>query len=197
MYETNAGSISIDGVNVNHINVQQLRKEIGYVQQDVFLFSDSVENNIRFGLTNLVGKEEIYKAAEAAHVLNEINSLPNQFETLVGERGTTLSGGQKQRVAIARSLIKNPSIYIFDDCLSALDTKTEAEILENIKAIGENKTVITVSHRPSSLKDCDYILVLDEGTIVEAGTHEELLSKMGIYQAIFDKQLSSDGVLNK
>ena len=192
MYETNAGSITIDGVNVNQINVQQLRKEIGYVQQDVFLFSDSVENNIRFGLTDAVSKEEVYKAAEAAHVLNEINSLPNQFETLVGERGTTLSGGQKQRVAIARSLIKNPSVYIFDDCLSAVDANTEQTILLNLQSYIRNKTTIFITHRIFFSMHFDLIIYLEEGKIAEMGTHESLLLKNGLYAELYRTQQSKD-----
>ena len=192
MYETNAGSISIDGVNVNQINVQQLRKEIGYVQQDVFLFSDSVENNIRFGLTDAVSKEKVYKAAEAAHVLNEINSLPNQFETLVGERGTTLSGGQKQRVAIARSLIKNPSIYIFDDCLSAVDANTEQTILLNLQSYIQNKTTLFITHRIFFSMHFDLIIYLEEGKIAEMGTHESLLVKNGLYAELYRTQQSKD-----
>jgi ATP-binding cassette subfamily B protein len=147
MYETNTGSISIDGVNVNNINTQQLRKEIGYVQQDVFLFSDSIENNIRFGVDASFTKEDLMLATQTAHVLNEINSLPNKFETLVGERGTTLSGGQKQRVAIARALLKKPNIYIFDDCLSAVDANTEQIILSNLKSYIQNKTALFITHR--------------------------------------------------
>jgi ATP-binding cassette subfamily B multidrug efflux pump len=192
MYETNAGSITIDEVNVNQINVQQLRKEIGYVQQDVFLFSDSVENNIRFGLTDTVSKEEVYKAAEAAHVLNEINSLPKQFETLVGERGTTLSGGQKQRVAIARSLIKNPSIYIFDDCLSAVDANTEQTILLNLQSYIRNKTTIFITHRIFFSMHFDLIIYLEEGKIAEMGTHESLLVKNGLYAELYRTQQSKD-----
>ncbi|MCX6211298.1 MAG: ABC transporter ATP-binding protein [Bacteroidetes bacterium] len=192
MYETNEGSISIDGVDVNKMNVQQLRKEIGYVQQDVFLFSDSVENNIRFGLTNLVGKEEVYKAAEAAHVLNEINSLPNQFDTLVGERGTTLSGGQKQRVAIARSLIKNPSIYIFDDCLSAVDANTEQAILFNLQSYIKDKTSIFITHRIFFSMPFDLIIYLEDGYIAEMGTHESLLVKNGLYAELYRAQQTKE-----
>jgi len=192
MYETNEGTISIDGVDVNKINVQQLRREIGYVQQDVFLFSDSVENNIRFGLTNLVGKEEVYKAAEAAHVLNEINSLPNQFDTLVGERGTTLSGGQKQRVAIARSLIKNPSIYIFDDCLSAVDANTEQAILFNLQSYIKDKTSIFITHRIFFSMPFDLIIYLEEGHIAEMGTHESLLVNNGLYAELYRAQQTKE-----
>jgi len=199
IFDVNEGEVLIDGVNIKNIDIQKFKQKIGYVPQDVFLFSDSIYNNILLGLETIDQntKTKVEQAAKQAALSDNIEAFKDKYETILGERGITLSGGQKQRVAIARAFIKQPEIFIFDDCLSALDTKTEAEILENIKAIGENKTVITVSHRPSSLKDCDYILVLDEGTIVEAGTHEELLSKMGIYQAIFDKQLSSDGVLNK
>ena len=192
MYETNEGTISIDGVDVNKINVQQLRREIGYVQQDVFLFSDSVENNIRFGLTNLVGKEEVYKAAEAAHVLNEINSLPNQFDTLVGERGTTLSGGQKQRVAIARSLIKNPSIYIFDDCLSAVDANTEQAILFNLQSYIKDKTSIFITHRIFFSMPFDLIIYLEDGHIAEMGTHESLLVNNGLYAELYRAQQTKE-----
>ena len=192
MYETNEGSISIDGVDVNHINVQQLRKEIGYVQQDVFLFSDSVENNIRFGLTNLVDKQEIYTAAEAAHVLNEINSLPNKFDTLVGERGTTLSGGQKQRVAIARSLIKNPSIYIFDDCLSAVDANTEQAILSNLQSYIKDKTSFFITHRIFFSMHFDLIIYLEEGKIAEMGTHDSLLVKNGLYAELYRAHQTKD-----
>ena len=192
MYETNDGSITIDGVDINKINVQQLRKEIGYVQQDVFLFSDSVENNIRFGLTNLVGKDEVYKAAEAAHVLNEINSLPKQFDTLVGERGTTLSGGQKQRVAIARSLIKNPSIYIFDDCLSAVDANTEQAILFNLQAYIKDKTAIFITHRIFFSMHFDLIIYLEEGKIAEMGNHESLLAENGLYAELYRAQQTKE-----
>ena len=139
MYDTSAGTLFIDGVEVNSLSTQQLRKEIGYVQQDVFLFSDTIENNIRFGVDASTTQEDVIKAAQAAHVLNEINNLPNQFDTFIGERGTTLSGGQKQRVSIARALLKKPSIYIFDDCLSAVDANTEQIILSNLKSYIQNK----------------------------------------------------------
>jgi ATP-binding cassette subfamily B protein len=133
MYETSTGQILIDGVDVNNFQVQQLRSDIGYVQQDVFLFSDTIQNNMQFGLKEKVSYDDLTHAAKTAHVLNEIINLPKQFDTLVGERGTTLSGGQKQRVAIARALIKNPSILILDDCLSAVDANTERTILANLE----------------------------------------------------------------
>jgi len=137
MYEVDNGKISIDGIDINLMNVQSLRNSIGYVQQDVFLFSDSIEHNIQFGLQDILKETDLIDAAHTAHVKHEIDNLPHAFQTLIGERGTTLSGGQKQRVAIARALIKKPSIFIFDDCLSAVDAKTEQTILNNFKTISK------------------------------------------------------------
>ena len=174
MYETSSGTIKIDGVDVNTINTHQLRKEIGYVQQDVFLFSDSIENNIRFGVDASFTKEDLMHATQTAHVLNEINNLPKQFETLVGERGTTLSGGQKQRVAIARALLKKPNIYIFDDCLSAVDANTEQIILSNLKSYIQNKTALFITHRIFYSFQFDLIIYLEDGKIAEMGTHDSL-----------------------
>jgi ATP-binding cassette subfamily B protein len=192
MYETNTGSISIDGVNVNNINTQQLRKEIGYVQQDVFLFSDSIENNIRFGVDASFTKEDLMHAAQTAHVLNEINNLPNKFETLVGERGTTLSGGQKQRVAIARALLKKPNIYIFDDCLSAVDANTEQIILSNLKSYIQNKTALFITHRIFYSFQFDLIIYLEDGKIAEMGTHDSLLAKNGLYAELYKVQQTQE-----
>jgi ATP-binding cassette subfamily B protein len=192
MYETNTGSISIDGVNVNNINTQQLRKEIGYVQQDVFLFSDSIENNIRFGVDASFTKEDLMLATQTAHVLNEINSLPNKFETLVGERGTTLSGGQKQRVAIARALLKKPNIYIFDDCLSAVDANTEQIILSNLKSYIQNKTALFITHRIFYSFQFDLIIYLEDGKIAEMGTHDSLLAKNGLYAELYKVQQTQE-----
>jgi ATP-binding cassette subfamily B protein len=192
MYEANTGSISIDGVNVNNINTQQLRKEIGYVQQDVFLFSDSIENNIRFGVDASFTKEDLMHATQTAHVLNEINSLPNKFETLVGERGTTLSGGQKQRVAIARALLKKPNIYIFDDCLSAVDANTEQIILSNLKSYIHNKTALFITHRIFYSFQFDLIIYLEDGKIAEMGTHDSLLAKNGLYAELYRVQQTQE-----
>ena len=192
MYETNTGSITIDGVNINNINTQQLRREIGYVQQDVFLFSDSIENNIRFGVEASVTHEEVMKAAETAHVLNEINSLPNKFETLVGERGTTLSGGQKQRLAIARALLKKPNIYIFDDCLSAVDANTEQTILSNLNSYIQNKTALFITHRIFYSFHFDLIIYLEDGKIAEMGTHDSLLVKNGLYAELYRVQQTQE-----
>ena len=192
MYETSSGTIKIDGVDVNTINTHQLRKEIGYVQQDVFLFSDSIENNIRFGVDASFTKEDLMHATQTAHVLNEINSLPNKFETLVGERGTTLSGGQKQRVAIARALLKKPNIYIFDDCLSAVDANTEQIILSNLKSYIQNKTALFITHRIFYSFQFDLIIYLEDGKIAEMGTHDSLLAKNGLYAELYKVQQTQE-----
>ena len=192
MYETSSGSIKIDGVDVNSINTHQLRKEIGYVQQDVFLFSDSIENNIRFGVDASFTHDDLIKATQTAHVLNEINNLPKQFETLVGERGTTLSGGQKQRVAIARALLKKPNIYIFDDCLSAVDANTEQIILSNLKSYIQNKTALFITHRIFYSFQFDLIIYIEDGKIAEMGTHDSLLAKNGLYAELYKVQQTQE-----
>jgi ATP-binding cassette subfamily B protein len=192
LYETSSGTIKIDGVDVNSINTHQLRKEIGYVQQDVFLFSDSIENNIRFGVDASFTHEDLIKATQTAHVLNEINNLPNKFETLVGERGTTLSGGQKQRVAIARALLKKPNIYIFDDCLSAVDANTEQIILSNLKSYIQNKTALFITHRIFYSFQFDLIIYIEDGKIAEMGTHDSLLAKNGLYAELYKVQQTQE-----
>jgi ATP-binding cassette subfamily B multidrug efflux pump len=190
MYDVDNGTITIDGHAINTLNIQQLRRAIGYVQQDVFLFSDSIKNNIDFGLLDLVGKDNAIteNAAKTAHVLNEINSLPDNFSTMVGERGTTLSGGQKQRVAIARAIIKKPSIYIFDDCLSAVDATTEQKILANLGEIIKDKTTFFITHRIFYTFTFDLIIYLEEGLIAEMGTHDNLLAKNGLYAQLYHTQ---------
>jgi ATP-binding cassette subfamily B protein len=192
MYETSTGQILIDGVDVNHFQVQNLRNDIGYVQQDVFLFSDTIQNNIQFGLKEKVSYDDLTHAAKTAHVLNEINNLPKQFDTLVGERGTTLSGGQKQRVAIARALIKNPSILILDDCLSAVDANTERTILANLDYYIKDKTTLFITHRIFYNFNFDLIIYLQEGKIAEQGTHDSLLAKNGLYAELYRTQQSLD-----
>ena len=192
MYETTTGQIMIDGVDVNHFQVQNLRNDIGYVQQDVFLFSDTIQNNIQFGLKEKVSYDDLTHAAKTAHVLNEINNLPKQFDTLVGERGTTLSGGQKQRVAIARALIKNPSILILDDCLSAVDANTERTILANLDYYIKDKTTLFITHRIFYNFNFDLIIYLQEGKIAEQGTHDSLLVKNGLYAELYRAQQSLD-----
>jgi ATP-binding cassette subfamily B protein len=192
MYETSTGKILIDGVDVNHFQVQNLRNDFGYVQQDVFLFSDTIQNNIQFGLKEKVSYDDLTHAAKTAHVLNEINNLPKQFDTLVGERGTTLSGGQKQRVAIARALIKNPSILILDDCLSAVDANTERTILANLDYYIKDKTTLFITHRIFYNFNFDLIIYLQEGKIAEQGTHNSLLAKNGLYAELYRAQQSLD-----
>jgi len=192
MYETSTGQILIDGVDVNNFQVQQLRSDIGYVQQDVFLFSDTIQNNMQFGLKEKVSYDDLMHAAKTAHVLNEINNLPKQFDTLVGERGTTLSGGQKQRVAIARALIKNPSILILDDCLSAVDANTERTILANLDFYIKDKTTLFITHRIFYNFNFDLIIYLQEGKIAEQGTHDSLLAKNGLYAELYSAQQSLD-----
>ncbi|HBT94161.1 MAG TPA: ABC transporter [Chitinophagaceae bacterium] len=192
MYETSTGQILMDGVDVNQYQVQHLRNAIGYVQQDVFLFSDTIQNNIQFGLKEKVAYDDLTQAAKTAHVLNEINNLPKQFDTLVGERGTTLSGGQKQRVAIARALIKNPSILILDDCLSAVDANTERTILGNLDFYIKDKTTLFITHRIFYNFNFDLIIYLQEGKIAEQGTHDSLLAKNGLYAELYRAQQSLD-----
>ena len=192
MYETSTGHILMDGENINQLQLQHLRNNIGYVQQDVFLFSDTIQNNIQFGLNESASDANLIQATTTANVLNEINNLPKQFETLVGERGTTLSGGQKQRVAIARALIKNPTILILDDCLSAVDANTERTILGNLDFYIKDKTTIFITHRIFYNYHFDLIVYLQDGKIAEQGTHDTLLAKNGLYAELYRAQQSLD-----
>jgi ATP-binding cassette subfamily B multidrug efflux pump len=192
MYDPNTGSILLDGFDIKNIQLQHVRKSIGYVQQDVFLFSDTIENNIQFGLYDLVDDDVMANATKTAHVLSEIQQLSHQFKTLVGERGTTLSGGQKQRVAIARSLIKKHSLYIFDDCLSAVDATTEQTILSNLTQEIGDKTALFITHRIFYSFHFDLIIYLEDGRIAEMGTHESLLAKKGLYAELYEIQQTQD-----
>lgn len=188
MYDVEQGNIYYEGTAIRDYDYVHLREQIGFVPQNVFLFSDTIANNIAFGLDKFT-KEQVEKAAKEAAVYDNIMGFEEGFETHIGERGITLSGGQKQRVSIARALIKNPQILIFDDCLSAIDTKTEEEILHNLSKIMKDKTSIFIAHRISTIKNADHIIVLDEGKIVEEGNHESLLALNGEYADLYDKQL--------
>ena len=188
LYDTKEGSILIDGVPIKEINLNSLRDQIGFVPQDPFLFSDTIENNIKFGKETAT-KKEIITAAKNAAVHANIIDFKNDYNTILGERGVTLSGGQKQRVSIARALIKNPEILIFDDCLSAVDTETEEEILTNLHRVSEKKTTFIISHRVSSAKNAQKIIVLDAGKITQQGTHNQLITKEGYYKELYEQQL--------
>ncbi len=187
MYDPIKGQIKIDGRPIDAYDISDLRRQIGYVPQDVFLFSDSIGNNIAFGLDQAY-KEIIEKAAKDADVYQNIVEFPKGFETMLGERGITLSGGQKQRVSIARAIAKEPKILILDDCLSAVDTKTENVILNALKKIMKNRTSIIISHRVSSAKLADHIIVLDDGRVIEQGTHVSLMELKGVYAELYEKQ---------
>ncbi len=188
IYDTEQGEILMDNKNIKHLNLSDLRKASGVVPQEVFLFSDTISNNISFASEKEFSKQEIETAAKNASVYENIQEFPDKFETLVGERGITLSGGQKQRVSIARAIIKNPEILIFDDCLSAVDTETESLILNNLKRIMQNKTCIIISPRISSIRHADTILYLKNGEISESGTHQDLLNLKGDYFGLFELQ---------
>jgi len=190
MYDPTMGEIHLDGKKIQRYSISSLRKQMGFVPQDVFLFSDTIANNIAFGLDHS-DMALIEKAAKDADVYQNIIDFPKGFETMLGERGITLSGGQKQRVSIARAIAKEPKIMILDDCLSAVDTKTENAILTALKKIMENRTSIIISHRVSSAKLADQIIVLDEGRIIEQGDHETLIAKKGVYADLFEKQTNS------
>jgi len=189
LYDVETGVIEIDTKNIRDLNLYSLRDSIGYVPQDAFLFSDSIKNNIRFGKTSATD-EEVIAAAKNASVHKNIAGFTHGYDTVLGERGITLSGGQKQRVSIARAIIHDPQILLFDDCLSAVDTETEEAILHNLFKISKDKTTIIVSHRISSAKNADKIIILEDGKIVQQGTHQQLLEVNGYYKELYAKQLS-------
>ena len=194
MYDVSEGKINIDKNEISSINLFDLRNSIGIVPQDAFLFSDSIKNNIMFGKENATD-EQVHSAAKSAVVHDNIMGFNKQYETVLGERGITLSGGQKQRVSIARAIIKNPPILLFDDCLSAVDTQTEEAILNNLNEICKDKTTIIVSHRVSSAKNADKIIIMDNGQIIQQGSHNQLINQEGYYAALYLKQLSEKEML--
>lgn len=188
LYDTKQGTICLDDQPIETTNLNDIRNQIGFVPQDPFLFSESIGNNIKFGKEKATD-EEIIQAAKNAVVHENIIEFPNGYQTILGERGVTLSGGQKQRVSIARAIIKNPKILIFDDCLSAVDTETEERILTNLKSVSKNKTTFIISHRVSSAKNADKIIILDAGQIIQQGTHNQLITTKGYYKDLYEQQL--------
>lgn len=187
-YDPGEGSISIGGKNINQLPLQLLRNNISYVPQDVFLFSDTIANNISFGLKTAAPFEFVKQSAANASIDNEIQELPGGYETAVGERGVTLSGGQKQRISIARALIKQPQIMLFDDCLSAVDTKTENRIITNLNNLLSDKTAILITHRIFTVLNFDQVIIIEDGTIIEQGTHQQLLALDGYYAELYRLQ---------
>ncbi len=188
LYDVSSGAIRIDDIPIKNINLIDLRKGIGFVPQDPFLFSDSISNNIKFGFEK-ASKQEIISAATKAVVHQNIDGFNDKYDTILGERGVTLSGGQKQRVSIARAIIKNPKILVFDDCLSAVDTETEERILANLESVSKDKTTFIISHRVSSAKNADKIIILDDGEIIQQGSHNQLINENGYYKELYEQQL--------
>ena len=190
-YDPSAGEILLDGISLKDWDMAWVRSFVGFVPQDVFLFSTSILENIRFGNDQL-NQEAIEIAAKQADVYDNIMEFPDHFETILGERGITLSGGQKQRVSIARALAKNPKMLVLDDCLSAVDTHTEHTILENLKQVMVGKSSLIISHRVSSARLANRIFVLSDGKIVESGTHEELMARKTLYFELYQQQLNEE-----
>ena len=193
LYEPSDGKVFINDISYQQLELNAYRKKIGYVPQDVFLFSDSIENNIAFGLNKEdFNEDEITTAAESAGLLNEIETFNDSFQTKIGERGITLSGGQKQRVSIARVLFRKPQLLIFDDCLSAVDSQTSKKIQHSLNKNSSKKISIHISHKINNISNCNHILVLENGEIVDQGNHESLLKSKGFYYDIFKKQQLED-----
>lgn len=196
LYDINEGKIKFSDVNIKELSFKTLRENIGYVPQDNFLFSTTIEENISFAFDEEISKDKIIEAAKMGEIYDNIVEFPNKFKTILGERGVTLSGGQKQRTSIARALIKKPLVLILDDSLSSVDTKTEERILNNLNKVTKNATSIIISHRVSTVKNSDEIIFLEDGEIVERGTHEELLKLKGLYNELYEKQLLEEKLTN-
>src|SRR5262249_1311490 len=188
IYDAAEGSVLIDGRPIREFPLHVLRRNIGFVPQETFLFSDTIRDNIAFGAEDATDTD-VRRAAEAASIAAEIESFPDGYNTLVGERGLTLSGGQKQRTAIARALIRSPRILVLDDALASVDTQTEDRILNHLCEIMNGRTTIFISHRVSTVRNADRIAVLHDGRIVEYGTHDELIERNGYYTGLYNKQL--------
>jgi ATP-binding cassette subfamily B protein len=192
-FDPTSGDIFIDGINIKDINIHDFRKQTGVIPQDVFLFSDTIGNNIKFGSNDKnVSEADLIEITKKSHVYHNIEQFPDKFETLLGERGVNLSGGQKQRVSIARALIRKPSLLIMDDCLSAVDTETEEIILQNLKSDSKLKTSVIVSHRISSIRNANKIIVIENGEKIEQGSNSELIQMEGIYAEMYKKQLAEE-----
>ncbi|MCZ6693322.1 MAG: ABC transporter ATP-binding protein [Bacteroidetes bacterium] len=194
MYDVTQGTVKIDDIDIKHLDIHRLRSQIGYVPQDVFLFSDTIKENIVFGNPGL-DINDIHQASKNADLFENIMTFPDGFDTKIGERGITLSGGQKQRVSMARAIARKPNILILDDCLSAVDSKTENTILNSMKLIMQGRTTVIISHRVSSAKLANKIIYLDDGNVVEQGSHESLLAANGAYKALYEKQLLAEEII--
>lgn len=197
LYDINEGNILFDNIEIKDLSLKSLRENISYVPQDNFLFSNTLEDNIGFAFDESPSFEKIVESAKLAEIYDNIMTFPNQFQTVLGERGVTLSGGQKQRTSIARAIIKEPSVIILDDSLSSVDTETEENILQNLGKIMNSKTTIIISHRISTVKNCDNIIFLSDGKIIENGTHDDLLSMKGLYADLYEKQLLEEKIINE
>lgn len=192
-YDPSKGRILIDGVDLKTINLEKFRNQSGVVPQDVFLFSESIADNLQFGVKGEnVSETELQQVTEMTHVYHNIQEFPDKFQTVLGERGVNLSGGQKQRISIARALLRHPKLLLLDDCLSAVDTETEEIILSNLNKVALGRTSVVVSHRISTIRNANQILVIDHGQIIEQGTHQLLLSKEGVYAEMYRKQLTEE-----
>lgn len=196
LYDIDEGNILLDDINIKELSLKSLRENIGYVPQDNFLFSNTIEENIGFAFEKSISHNKVIQAAKLSEVYDNILEFPNDFQTVLGERGVTLSGGQKQRTSIARAIIKEPPVLILDDSLSSVDTETEEKILKNLEKIMNEKTTIIISHRISTVKDCDEIIFLADGRIIERGTHDFLISLKGFYSDLYEKQLLEEKIVN-